>query len=150
LFPHLSLKENVKFGLRFERSCSKSSKSAEQRVGDALKLIQLSSFGERHVHQLSGGEQQHVALAHALILDPSVLLLNEPLGALDAQLRARLQIKLATLQRQFGIVFVNVNHDQHEANFGIKIWCPHALILPKHALALDENIFYELACTHAI
>ena len=148
-FPHLNVKENVKFGLRFESSCTKSSKSGEHRVGDALELVQLGSFGERRVHQLSGGEQQRVALAHVLILVPSVLLLDEPLGARDAQLRARLQIELATLQRQIGITFVNVNHDQHEANSGIKIWCAHALILPKHALALDENIFSELACRHA-
>jgi spermidine/putrescine transport system ATP-binding protein len=67
------------------------------------------------VHQLSGGEQQRVALARALILEPSVLLLDEPLGALDAQLRARLQIELATLQRQIGITFIYVTHDQHEA-----------------------------------
>ena len=77
--------------------------------------MQLGSFGERRVHQLSGGEQQRVALARALILEPSVLLLDEPLGALDAQLRARLQIELATLQRQIGITFIYVTHDQHEA-----------------------------------
>ena len=115
LFPHLNVKENVKFGLRFENAFIKSSKSDEQRVGEALELVQLSSFGERRVHQLSGGEQQRVALARALILEPSVLLLDEPLGALDAQLRAQLQVELATLQRQIGITFIYVTHDQHEA-----------------------------------
>ena len=115
LFPHLNVKENVKFGLRFENAFIKSSKSDEQRVGEALELVQLGSFGERRVHQLSGGEQQRVALARALILEPSVLLLDEPLGALDAQLRALLQVELATLQRQIGITFIYVTHDQHEA-----------------------------------
>jgi spermidine/putrescine transport system ATP-binding protein len=115
LFPHLNVKENVKFGLRFENAFIKSSKSDEQRVGEALALVRLGSFGERRVHQLSGGEQQRVALARALILEPSVLLLDEPLGALDAQLRAQLQFELATLQRQIGITFVYVTHDQHEA-----------------------------------
>ena len=92
LFPHLNVQDNVKFGLRFENEFTKSKKSDDQRVGEALELVQLGSFGERRVHQLSGGEQQRVALARALILEPSVLLLDEPLGALDAQLRARLQI----------------------------------------------------------
>ena len=115
LFPHLNVKENVKFGLRFENAFIKSSKSDEQRVGEALELVRLGSFGDRRVHQLSGGEQQRVALARALILEPSVLLLDEPLGALDAQLRSQLQVELATLQRQIGITFVYVTHDQHEA-----------------------------------
>jgi spermidine/putrescine transport system ATP-binding protein len=111
----LNVKENVKFGLRFENAFIKGPKSDEQRIGEALELVQLGSFGERRVHQLSGGEQQRVALARALILEPSVLLLDEPLGALDAQLRARLQVELATLQRQIGITFIYVTHDQHEA-----------------------------------
>ncbi len=115
LFPHLNVRENVKFGLRFENAFIKNPKSDEQRVGEALELVQLGSFGERRVHQLSGGEQQRVALARALILEPSVLLLDEPLGALDAQLRAQLQVELATLQRQIGITFIYVTHDQHEA-----------------------------------
>ncbi|MFM7337750.1 MAG: ABC transporter ATP-binding protein [Actinomycetota bacterium] len=115
LFPHLNVRDNVKFGLRFENAFTKSEKSAESRVAEALDLVQLGSFGDRRVHQLSGGEQQRVALARALILEPSVLLLDEPLGALDAQLRARLQIELATLQRQIGITFIYVTHDQQEA-----------------------------------
>ncbi|MFM9122599.1 MAG: ABC transporter ATP-binding protein, partial [Actinomycetota bacterium] len=112
LFPHLNVRDNVKFGLRFENSFTKSEKSAEARVAEALELVQLGSFGDRRVHQLSGGEQQRVALARALILEPSVLLLDEPLGALDAQLRARLQIELATLQRQIGITIIYVTRDQ--------------------------------------
>ena len=115
LFPHLNVRENVKFGLRFENAFIKSPKSDEQRVGEALELVQLGSFGDRRVHQLSGGEQQRVSLARALILEPSVLLLDEPLGALDAQLRSQLQVELATLQRQIGITFIYVTHDQHEA-----------------------------------
>ncbi len=115
LFPHLNVEDNVKFGLRFESEFTKSAKSDSQRIGEALELVQLGGFAERRVHQLSGGEQQRVALARALILEPSVLLLDEPLGALDAQLRARLQIELATLQRQIGITFIYVTHDQHEA-----------------------------------
>lgn len=115
LFPHLNVQENIKFGLRFEKFSAAGTKPAKQRVAEALELVQLNGFGERRVHQLSGGEQQRVALARALILEPSVLLLDEPLGALDAQLRARLQVELATLQRQIGITFIYVTHDQHEA-----------------------------------
>jgi spermidine/putrescine transport system ATP-binding protein len=114
LFPHLNVRENVAFGLRFEKN-SRSKEPESKRVSDALELVQLGIFGDRRVHQLSGGEQQRVALARALILEPSVLLLDEPLGALDAQLRARLQIELAVLQRQIGITFIYVTHDQHEA-----------------------------------
>ena len=115
LFPHLNVFDNVAFGLRFEKPGSVSKKSDKERVMEALELVALGSFSERRVPQLSGGEQQRVALARALVLEPSVLLLDEPLGALDAQLRARLQVELATLQRQIGITFIYVTHDQHEA-----------------------------------
>ena len=115
LFPHLSVFDNVAFGLRFEKPGSVSKMSDKERVMEALELVALGSFGERRVPQLSGGEQQRVALARALVLEPSVLLLDEPLGALDAQLRARLQVELASLQRQIGITFIYVTHDQHEA-----------------------------------
>ena len=107
--------DNVAFGLRFEKQDSVSKKSSKERVMEALELVALGSFSERRVSQLSGGEQQRVALARALVLEPSVLLLDEPLGALDAQLRARLQVELASLQRQIGITFIYVTHDQHEA-----------------------------------
>ena len=115
LFPHLNVYDNVAFGLRFEKAGSVSARPEKERVMQALDLVALASFSGRRVHQLSGGEQQRVALARALVLEPSVLLLDEPLGALDAQLRARLQIELATLQRQIGITFIYVTHDQHEA-----------------------------------
>ena len=115
LFPHLNVFDNVAFGLRFEKPGTVSKKSDKERVMEALELVALGSFSERRVPQLSGGEQQRVALARALVLEPSVLLLDEPLGALDAQLRARLQVELATLQRQTGITFIYVTHDQHEA-----------------------------------
>jgi spermidine/putrescine transport system ATP-binding protein len=115
LFPHLNVFDNVAFGLRFEKPGSVSKKSDKERVMEALELVALGPFSERRVPQLSGGEQQRVALARALVLEPSVLLLDEPLGALDAQLRARLQVELASLQRQIGITFIYVTHDQHEA-----------------------------------
>jgi spermidine/putrescine transport system ATP-binding protein len=112
LFPHLSVGENVAFGLRFT-TADRAEKA--RRVGRALELVRLSGFERRRPHQLSGGQQQRVALARALILEPAVLLLDEPLGALDAKLRRELQVELKSLQREVGITFVYVTHDQEEA-----------------------------------
>jgi len=112
LFPHLGVSENVAFGLRFSKP---SKDEVQRRVKDALTLVQLEKFADRRPHQLSGGQQQRVALARALILNPSVLLLDEPLGALDAKLRKSLQIELKTLQERVGITFIYVTHDQEEA-----------------------------------
>ena len=112
LFSHLTVVENVAFGLRFAKV---SKEEARSRVGQALSLVQMQEFRDRKPHQLSGGQQQRVALARALILNPSVLLLDEPLGALDAKLRKALQIELKALQEQVGITFVYVTHDQEEA-----------------------------------
>jgi len=112
LFSHLTVAENVAFGLRFAKA---SREEARSRVGQALSLVQMQEFRDRKPHQLSGGQQQRVALARALILNPSVLLLDEPLGALDAKLRKALQIELKALQEQVGITFVYVTHDQEEA-----------------------------------
>jgi len=112
LFSHLTVAENVAFGLRFAKA---SKEEVRSRVGQALSLVQMQEFRDRRPHQLSGGQQQRVALARALILNPSVLLLDEPLGALDAKLRKALQIELKALQEQVGITFVYVTHDQEEA-----------------------------------
>ncbi len=112
LFPHLSVADNVGFGLRFT-SATKEEK--RRRISQALALVRLAGYEKRKPHQLSGGEQQRVALARALILGPQVLLLDEPLGALDAKLRKALQLELKTIQREVGITFVYVTHDQEEA-----------------------------------
>jgi spermidine/putrescine transport system ATP-binding protein len=112
LFPHLNVAKNVAFGLRFT-DASKS--ETQSRVRDALSLVQLEGYESRRPNQLSGGQQQRVALARALVLNPSVLLLDEPLGALDAKLRKALQIELKALQERVGITFVYVTHDQEEA-----------------------------------
>jgi spermidine/putrescine transport system ATP-binding protein len=112
LFPHLSVADNVGFGLRFH---SVEKRERRRRVGEALQLVRLDGFERRKPSQLSGGQQQRVALARALVLEPAVLLLDEPLGALDAKLRRSLQIELKSIQEAVGITFVYVTHDQEEA-----------------------------------
>jgi spermidine/putrescine transport system ATP-binding protein len=112
LFPHLRVFDNVAFGLR---RAHVPRDEVRRRVGEALELVQLSDFAARKPGQLSGGQQQRVALARALVLRPAVLLLDEPLGALDAKLRRQLQVELKQLQTHVGITFVYVTHDQEEA-----------------------------------
>src|SRR6202167_4623921 len=112
LFPFLSVFDNVAFGLR-NRRIDKS--EITTRVNEALDLVKLGSFAKRRPGQLSGGQQQRVALARALVLKTSVLLLDEPLGALDAKLRRSLKVELKALQEQVGITFLYVTHDQEEA-----------------------------------
>jgi spermidine/putrescine transport system ATP-binding protein len=112
LFPFLNVADNVAFGLRFQ---DVDKAEARRRVAEALALVQLQGLERRRPAQLSGGQQQRVALARALVLNPSVLLLDEPLGALDAKLRKTLQVELKALQEAVGITFVYVTHDQEEA-----------------------------------
>jgi spermidine/putrescine transport system ATP-binding protein len=110
LFPHLDIFENVAFGLR-----RRGVKDVKKQVGEMLELVELAGFGQRRPGQLSGGQQQRVALARALINRPQVLLLDEPLGALDLKLRRQMQIELKRIQTEVGITFVHVTHDQEEA-----------------------------------
>jgi spermidine/putrescine transport system ATP-binding protein len=110
LFPHLDVYENVAFGLR-----RRGVKSVKKQVAEMLELVQLGNLARRRPHQLSGGQQQRVAVARALINRPRVLLLDEPLGALDLGLRRRMQLELKRIQTEVGITFVHVTHDQEEA-----------------------------------
>jgi spermidine/putrescine transport system ATP-binding protein len=112
LFPHLTVFENIAFGLRRHRT---PGAEVRTRVGEALSLVRLDDFGPRRPDQLSGGQQQRVALARALVNRPQVLLLDEPLGALDLKLRRQLQVELKRVQLEVGITFIYVTHDQEEA-----------------------------------
>jgi len=112
LFPHMTVEENVAFGLREKKVAVAE---LQRRTSDALEMVQLKHLGQRKPRQLSGGQQQRVALARALVNRPTVLLLDEPLGALDLKLRKEMQVELKDLQQQVGITFVYVTHDQEEA-----------------------------------
>ncbi len=114
LFPHLNIEDNIAFGLRL-RSRRTPEAKIKALVSEALGLVQLEGFGERRPDELSGGQQQRVALARALVLRPKVLLLDEPLGALDRKLRKAMQIELRRIQHEIDVTFVYVTHDQEEA-----------------------------------
>ncbi|WP_395696225.1 ABC transporter ATP-binding protein [Nocardioides sp.] len=112
IFPHMSVLENVEYGLRVKKV---GRAERRQRAEEALATVRLAEYGGRRPHQLSGGQRQRVALARALVNRPKVLLLDEPLGALDLKLRREMQIELKEIQREVGITFVFVTHDQEEA-----------------------------------
>ncbi len=112
LFPHLTVEQNIMFGLQME---GVHKREALKLAGESLEMVRLPGVGERKPHQLSGGQQQRVALARALVKQPAVLLLDEPLGALDLKLRKNMQYELKALQRDVGITFIYVTHDQEEA-----------------------------------
>jgi spermidine/putrescine transport system ATP-binding protein len=112
IFPHLTVAQNVGFGLR---KAAMSAEDKRRAVGEALEMVGLGDFGARAAHALSGGQRQRVALARALILKPRVLLLDEPLSALDKKMRQVMQVELIKLQREVGITFILVTHDQEEA-----------------------------------
>ncbi len=112
LFPHMTVAGNVEYGLKVKRVAKDERRD---RVNEALAMVQLSAFGERKPAQLSGGQRQRVALARALVNRPQVLLLDEPLGALDLKLRQAMQIELKEIQQSVGLTFIYVTHDQEEA-----------------------------------
>ncbi len=112
LFPHLNVFDNIAFGLKIKRL---KRDVIEQKVEAMLKLVNLEGYGKRWIDQLSGGQQQRVAIARALVNEPKVLLLDEPLGALDLKLRQEMQVELKRMQQQLGITFIYVTHDQEEA-----------------------------------
>jgi putative spermidine/putrescine transport system ATP-binding protein len=112
LFPHMSVADNIGYGLRVK---GVSRQAREKRVQRALEMVRLSGLGGRRPNQLSGGQRQRVALARAVVNEPEVLLLDEPLGALDLKLRQEMQIELKQIQKEVGITFVYVTHDQEEA-----------------------------------
>jgi spermidine/putrescine ABC transporter ATP-binding subunit len=112
LFPHLTVAENIGFPLK-QRGVAKAERA--RLVGEALELVHLPGYGERYPRQLSGGQQQRVALARAIVFKPRLLLMDEPLGALDKQLRENLQLEMRRLHADLGITFIYVTHDQEEA-----------------------------------
>jgi putative spermidine/putrescine transport system ATP-binding protein len=112
LFPHLTVAENVAFGLTTQR---RTKEDIKRRVADALQLVRMSAFADRSVHGLSGGQQQRVAVARAIAVEPSILLLDEPFSALDRKLRETMQIELRHILRDLGITSIFVTHDQDEA-----------------------------------
>ncbi|MFM7444682.1 MAG: ABC transporter ATP-binding protein [Tabrizicola sp.] len=114
LFPHLSVAQNIGYGL-MQRRPKPDRAEVARKVDRALEMVRLSGFGPRRIWEMSGGQQQRVALARAIVNEPRILLLDEPLAALDRKLRREMQIELQTLQRQLGITFVLVTHDQEEA-----------------------------------
>ncbi|PKK38992.1 Putrescine transport ATP-binding protein PotA [Clostridiaceae bacterium JG1575] len=130
LFPHLNVYENVAFGLRIRRE---KESLVRQRVQDMLALVNLQGFEKRSVDALSGGQKQRVAMARALILNPEVLLLDEPLGALDLKLRKEMQTELKRIQREVGITFVFVTHDQEEA-----------LTLSDRIVVMNEGVIQQI------
>ena len=112
LFPHLNVRDNIAFGLKIKKM---SRGEIDRRVDKMLSLVNLAGYGKRSVDSLSGGQQQRIAIARALVNEPDVLLLDEPLGALDLQLRKEMQLELKSMQQQLGITFIYVTHDQEEA-----------------------------------
>ena len=112
LFPHMNVEENIAYGLKLKK---KSKDQIHQAVADALKLVQLEGYEKRMPSELSGGQRQRVAIARAIVNEPKVLLLDEPLGALDLQLRRQMQLELKRLQKKLGITFIYITHDQEEA-----------------------------------
>lgn len=130
LFPHLNVYENIAFGLRIKKIQETEIKN---RVGEMLDLVNLRGFDKRRIESLSGGQQQRIAMARALVNRPEVLLLDEPLGALDLKLRKDMQVELKRIQQELGITFIFVTHDQEEA-----------LTLSDRIVVLNEGVIQQI------
>ena len=139
LFPHMNVSDNVGYGLKI-RKVPKA--EIAERVEQALRLVQLEEYGKRMPDQLSGGQKQRIAIARAVINEPKVLLLDEPLGALDLKLRRQMQLELKRLQKQLGITFIYITHDQEEAiNMSDRIGVMHEGILEQ--LGTPNEVYYQ-------
>ena len=138
LFPHMNVADNVGYGLKI-RKVPKA--EIAERVKQALRLVQLEEYGKRMPDQLSGGQRQRIAIARAVINEPKVLLLDEPLGALDLKLRRQMQLELKRLQKQLGITFIYITHDQEEAiNMSDRIGVMHEGVLEQ--LGTPNEVYY--------
>ena len=139
LFPHMNVSDNVGYGLKI-RKVPKA--EIAERVEQALRLVQLEGYGKRMPDQLSGGQKQRIAIARAVINEPKVLLLDEPLGALDLKLRRQMQLELKRLQKQLGITFIYITHDQEDAiNMSDRIGVMHEGILEQ--LGTPNEVYYQ-------
>ena len=143
LFPHLTAAENIAFGLEMRRVASNEK---QRRVRHALDLVKLAQFADRYPRQLSGGQQQRVALARALAIEPSLLLLDEPLSNLDAKLREEMQVELRAIQKSVGITTIMVTHDQAEA---LSI-CDRIAIMDKGGIVQDGTPRSLTSCRRRI
>ena len=139
LFPHMNVADNVGYGLKIRKV---PKVQIAERVERALRLVQLEEYGKRMPDQLSGGQKQRIAIARAVINEPKVLLLDEPLGALDLKLRRQMQLELKRLQKQLGITFIYITHDQEEAiNMSDRIGVMHEGILEQ--LGTPNEVYYQ-------
>ena len=131
LFPHLDVLENVAFGLRMRKEPAQGRREKSLK---ALRAVGMESLAKRSIEQLSGGQKQRVALARALVVEPALILLDEPLGSLDAKLRIEMQSELKSLQRQMGITFIHVSHNQGEA-----------LVMADRIAVMNEGRFEQIS-----
>ncbi|MGD9305688.1 MAG: ABC transporter ATP-binding protein, partial [Desulfobacterales bacterium] len=136
LFPMMDVKENIAFGLK-RRGDSKA--DIKKKVETILKRVDLSGFGDKKVDQLSGGQMQRVAIARCLVLEPAVLLLDEPLGALDLKLREQMKVELKKLQAKVGTTFVYITHDQSEA-----------LVMSDHVAVMNQGVFEQIGSPQSL
>ena len=139
LFPHMTVAENIGYGLKIRK---RSKEEIEKKVKEMLELVQLSGFEKRMPDQLSGGQRQRVAIARAVANEPKVLLLDEPLGALDLKLRRQMQLELKRLQKKLGITFIYITHDQEEAiNMSDRIAVMHEGVFAQ--IGTPNEIYYH-------